>query len=240
MLRGPGRTLDRSQRSVLAWDLPTRLFKWSLVACVFLAWATDKFGEDEPYLHKWVGYAVLVLIVFRLLWGFVGGSTARLSAFVTWPWTAVRFFIKQLRGSSLPFLGHTPIAGWMILALMSVLAVEGTLGLFAADPDRLIIEGPLTDMVSDETIHAASSLHRLGFDLILVLAGMHILANLIYDVFKRKGYIKAMITGRKSAGDYVDFAEATPGSVWKALICLAAAATIVFGGIFALGGHPFR
>ena len=231
---------ERPSDKVLAWDLPTRLFKWSLVLCVALAWATNRYADTRPYLHVWNGYTVLVLVVFRVLWGLVGGSTARFTAFVTSPWTALRFFIKQVRGLAPAYLGHSPAAGWVILVLMALAGVQATLGLFSADQDRLIIEGPLADIVSDAAIHRATALHRLGFNLILAAASVHIATNLLYALLQRKGLIKAMVTGRKLRGPYVDFAEAQAGSLPAAILCLAAAIAIVFGGIVALGGHPLQ
>ena len=83
-----------STATVRAWDLPTRIFHWALVVCIISAWASFHYAPliGDPLLkwHRWNGYTVLVLLVFRLLWGFFGGSTSRLSAFLTWPWTVSR------------------------------------------------------------------------------------------------------------------------------------------------------
>lgn len=221
---------------VLAWDLPTRLFKWGLVACVAAAWATNRFALEHPYWHVWNGIAVLVLLVFRALWGLVGGSTARFSAFVTSPPRALRYFAAQLRGVAPPYLGHTPIAAQMIVALLLVLAVQAGLGLYSADPDRLIVGGPLADTIGDATVQRISRLHRWGFDVVLVLASLHIAANAFYAVVSRKGYLQAMVTGRKVAAPYHDARSARPGSLTSAAVCLLAAFALVLGVIRLLGG----
>ncbi len=222
---------------VRAWDLPTRLFKWSLVFLVAMAWISNKYGGGVPRWHKWNGYAILVLVVFRLLWGFAGGSTTRFSAFLPTPRRILAYLASLLRGQPLHYLGHNPLGAGMIILLLLTVGAVGGLGLFSADADRLVIEGPLTNVVSDSFVSQASRLHRLGFDLLLVLIGLHVMANLCYDVLKREGLILAMISGAKQKGDYADMRESQPGSWLAALVCLATAVAIVLGGIFIFGDH---
>ena len=228
----------RSPRpTVLAWDLPTRLFKWSLVACVIAAWLTNRYAVQQPYLHVWNGYAVLILLVFRLFWGFVGGTTSRFSAFLAWPWEALRFLLAQLRGRGRAYLGHSPASGQMIAMLLVCLLAQASLGLFSADPDRLVVEGPLAATVGEATVARLSSLHRYGFDIIAALATIHVFVNVSYAAFTRKGFLTAMITGRKATSAYVDEAEARPGSLVAAAACLLCSIVVVFGGIYAFGGR---
>jgi cytochrome b len=228
------------QATVRAWDLPTRLFKWGLVALVAAAWASNKFGAAVPHWHVWNGTAILVLIVFRVLWGFFGGSTARFSAFVVSPRRMFAYLRGQLAGVAPRYLGHNPLGAWMVLALLAVVAAQAMLGLYAADADRLIVEGPLAKTVSDEGVDFAAHWHRVGFNLILALVAIHVATNLAYDLLAKHGLIRAMVTGCKPAADFYDMREAAAGSAARALICLAAAIAIVLGGIFALGGNPLR
>jgi cytochrome b len=223
--------------TVRAWDLPTRLFKWLLVACVGVAWATNSYAPGHPDWHKWNGYTALVLVVFRVLWGFVGGSTARFAAFVAWPRTVVGYAWSLVRGRAPSFLGHNPLGGWMILALLAAVGAQAMLGLYAADEDRIVIEGPLAHTVGDGLVDQAAHFHRLGFNVILGLAIVHVTSNVGYDLLRRAGLIRGMITGRKRRAAYADAPEATGGSPLAALCCLAAAVVIVFGGIVALGGR---
>lgn len=227
---------DRSTGKVIAWDLPTRLFKWGLVLCVLNAWATNRYADERPYLHKWNGYAILVLLVFRLFWGIWGGSTARFSNFLVSPKAMVLFVADQWLGRKRRYLGHSPIAALMILALMFAVFAQAITGLFSADQDRLVVEGPLAYRLSDAHIHGMTSLHRVGFDFVLGLASVHILANLYYSLVSRQEYIQAMVTGRKTRAAYVDLDEAEPGSLATATACLLAAAAIVFGTLAGLGG----
>lgn len=222
---------------VAAWDLPTRLFKWSLVFLVAMAWISDKFGGSIPVWHKANGYAILCLIVFRLLWGFVGGSTARFSSFLPTPRRVFGYAAGLAKGAPPRYLGHNPLGALMILALLAILAAQGVLGLYSGDADRLVIEGPLAATVPDAAVAQATRLHRLGFDLILILVSLHVSANLAYDLFKKEGLIRAMIVGAKPAGAYVDAPRAAPGSMLAAAACLAVAAAIVFGAIAAMCGR---
>jgi len=226
--------------TVRAWDLPTRLSKWALVLLVVLAWTSNKYGTAVPFWHVWNGYAILVVVVFRLLWGFFGGSTARFSAFIASPRGTLAYLRGQFAGTPRRYLGHNPIGAWMALGLLAALAAQAALGLYSADADRLIVEGPLAKTVSDAAVDFAAHWHRLGFNIILALVTIHVAANLAYDLLGKYGLIRAMVTGRKPAAAYQDMREATPGSPMRALLCLVAAIAIVFGGIFALGGNPFR
>jgi cytochrome b len=230
--RGTGDATDSATLRV--WDVPTRLSKWLLVACVATAWLTNKYAPGHPEWHKWNGYTVLVLVVFRLLWGFFGSSTARFSNFVTWPWTVAAYAWAEIRGRARHYLGHNPLGGWMILALLAAVAIQAILGLYAADEDRVVIEGPLAHTVSSGTVDWASHFHHLGFNVILALVVVHVAANVTHDVLRRAGLIRGMITGRKSRAVYGDAPEIKPRSPWVAVSCLAAAIVVVAGSISVL------
>jgi cytochrome b len=222
---------------VLAWDGPTRIFKWLLVLLVIDGWVSNRYGADFPPWHKWNGYAVLVLILFRLLWGFAGGSTARFTAFVAGPVAGLRYIRALVTGRSRKYLGHNPLGGWMILALLAIVAAQAMTGLFSADEDRVVIEGPLAHTVTDATVDFAAHWHHLIFQGIEILAVLHIAANLIYTFVKQDPLISAMVTGGKPAENYVDMPAAIPGSWLRAALCLATAIIIVFGAITLAGGQ---
>jgi cytochrome b len=226
---------------VRAWDIPTRLFHWTLVLLIFCSWASfefaEKLGDTSLKWHRWNGYAILVLVVFRLLWGFVGSSTSRFVNFVRWPWVAAGYGLDLLRGRDRHFLGHNPLGTYMVLALLALVAGQGILGLYTLEHNDLVA-GPLKITASEEWVKRASYLHVRGFNVILAFAALHVLANVLYGVVKKDPLITAMITGKKPADDYEDEAEArlAGSAAVRALICLAVAAGIVFGGITALGG----
>jgi cytochrome b len=224
-----------SPRAVVhAWDLPTRLFKWALVVMIVIAWVSTRFSDPDMKVHKLAGYAILVLVLYRLFWGAVGGSTARFSSFVRSPSRAIAYLREARKGTTKPYLGHNPAGGLMILALLFACFIQAVLGLFATD--GVTASGPLADIVGDTVSTFASRLHGAWFYLILALAIVHITANLYYQFIKGEDLIGPMITGRKKAAAYQDALAAEPGSLAVAALCLLLASAIVYFGITAWGG----
>jgi cytochrome b len=123
-------TIATPPEKVLAWDLPTRLFKWALVACVAVGWASDKIGGGIPPLHVLNGQIMLTLVLFRVLWGLVGGSTARFSNFVASPGTSIGYGLALLGNREGHYLGHNPLGGWMVVVLLVLCGAMGLTGLF--------------------------------------------------------------------------------------------------------------
>lgn len=224
---------------VRAWDLPTRLFKWSLVALIITAWISSSFDDPDMVVHKAAGYGVLVLVVYRILWGFMGSSTARFSNFVRSP-SAVWNYLKALgRQRAGRYLGHNPAGGLMVVGLLLVCAIQGLLGLFSTD--GVTAAGPFADAAGDTISGWAARIHSIWFYVaILGLAGLHIAANLYYQFVKRDNLIGAMITGRKTRANYVDRKETQGGSLLLAAICLLASIGLVYGTISLLGGTFFN
>jgi cytochrome b len=236
-------TLASSQTvDVRVWDLPTRLFHWTFVTLIISAWVSSEFASklNDPTLkwHRWNGYAILVLVVFRLIWGLVGSSTSRFASFVRWPWTAAAYGLDLLRGKHRPFLGHNPLGSWMILMLLATVAVQGILGLYTLEHND-ITAGPLNRTISEDTSKIVGWLHVRGFRVILSLAVLHIFANSLYQLLKKDPLITAMITGLKPAALYEDTPEAAIHDKvgLRALLCLAVAIIMVFGSILLLGGR---
>lgn len=225
---------------VRAFDLPTRIFHWSLLSLIVCAWASYELAGplNDPTLrwHRWNGYAILTLVVWRVLWGFAGSTTARFVNFVPSPETVVRYARAVGRGLKPHYLGHNPLGTLMILALLAVVGTQTVLGLYTLEHNE-ITAGPLKRTIGDEATEVVSWLHRRGFNLILGLAVVHVAANIATTWWLRDPVIPAMLTGQKPAEAYVDARETRGGSLPAALVCLAAALAIVFGGIWALGGR---
>lgn len=229
---------------VRAWDGPTRLFKWALVLLVFTAWVTYQAGDAGLPWHIRNGYAILILLVFRLLWGVVGSSTSRFSAWVVWPWRALAYALALLAGRGRRYLGHNPLGGWMIITLLVLAASQGVSGLFTVDNNGLA-GGPFANLDFGDPTPLQRSLsrwHHLGFYVLAALAIVHVLVNLWYQLAKDDPVIAAMVVGTKPSHDFADAREMRPAShTWaRAGLCLAAAAAIVFGAVLAAGGKlPF-
>ncbi len=238
---------SHGQASVQVWDLPTRLFHWALAALVLSAWVSYEFAEnlrDSTLVwHRANGLAVLILIVWRLLWGIWGPPTARFASFVRSPATALAYARALVGGRAARYLGHNPLGALMVLALLATVAVQAGFGLFATD-DNDLVGGPLYRLVEEAQNVRAARLHGFVFNFVLLpLVALHVAANVLYAFGKKEPLIQAMVTGRKPAAPYADAADAASpsrtrtGSLVRALACLAAAAAIVLGGILALGGR---
>jgi cytochrome b len=196
------------------WDLPVRLTHWLLAALIAFSWWSVEYHHTD--WHIWSGIAILTLLLFRLMWGFVGSSTARFANFVRGPRHVVRYLRGDWRG-----IGHSPLGALSILALFFVTAVQVGLGLFNEDDDGLFA-GPLANLVSPDTTDQIRDLHELNFYLLVGLIGLHVAAILYYRLVRGKKLTKPMITGRAAATDPT-VEEMRPGKWWVALICLAVA-----------------
>ena len=191
------------------WDLPTRLFHWLLAGLFCFSWWTAETHRDD--LHIWSGMAVLTLLIFRILWGFVGASTARFRNFVRGP----RAVFGYLRGEWRA-IGHNPLGAISVIALLGLLIVQVGLGLISSDVDGLV-EGPLAPLVSYGTSDWAADLHEDLFNVLLVLIGLHIAAILFYRL-RGKRLIGPMVTGRGSAEPGME--PMRRGKAWAAILCL--------------------
>lgn len=214
------------------WDAPTRLFHWTLVALMVFSFFTGRAAGDWLKWHFWSGYAIIALVLFRIVWGFVGSATARFSDFVRGP-AAVLRHLRELLGPGRPHdVGHNPVGGWMVLALLAAVLVQAGAGLFTTDD--IATDGPLVGLASSEWVARATTLHKLWINLILVMVGLHVAAALVYLVVKKQNLIMAMITGRKPVppGGAPNLRFVSP---LRAAIVLALAAAVVFG-IVRLGG----
>ena len=179
---------------IAVWDGPTRLFHWLLVLLfAFSWWSGDARRMDW---HRYSGYAVLALLVFRIFWGFAGSSTARFAGFVRSPAATLRY----VRGAELAGQGHNPLGAWSVLAMLSLLVLQVGLGLFAVDVDGFE-SGPLSDRVSFEVGRQAAAWHHQAFKALLAVLPLHVAVIAADLVFGRRNLVGPMITGwRPGAG----------------------------------------
>lgn len=178
------------------WDPLLRGFHWLLAALVITTWLLGKFGPSKMTLHFWLGYTIIALLAFRLIWGIIGPRPARFVHFVRGPvafWRYARGFFRR-EPSFWP--GHNPMGALSVIAMLAVLGVQATTGLFS-DPDDFINVGPLAEHVSRATRKAAVSWHHTGAALILILVGLHVAVILWYRFWKREDLVRPMITGWK-------------------------------------------
>jgi len=209
------------------WDLPTRLFHWTLVIVVALSWWTAE--NDQQDLHLYLGYGALSLLLFRVGWGLFGSSTARFSSFVTGPASVARYVRDRFHW---PVAGHAPLGALSVLALLAMLFIVVGTGLFASDEDGLF-SGPLAYLVSISTADLATELHEQLFNVLLVLIGLHVAAILLYRLALGKNLLGPMITGKADLAPGVE--PMRPGKWWVALIWLIVAIAITR---WIIGGAP--
>jgi cytochrome b len=200
------------------WDLPTRIFHWTTVPLIIFSWWAAK--SDHLPWHRLSGYTLLALLVFRLIWGFVGSPTARFSHFLVGP----ARILAYLRGEAPAGVGHNPLGGWSVVGMLLVLGAQVGLGLFATDEDSLE-PGPLADFVSFDTGRAVAHLHHQLFWVLVGLIGLHIAAIVVY-AFRRRNLIPPMITG---SGKVEPGATAPPlAPVWRAIPVAAVALAVAW------------
>ena len=217
-------TNQNSPGKVRVWDLPTRLFHWLLVILVIISFVTVKIGGNAMQYHEWSGFTILTLLVFRLVWGFVGSRQSRFVTFVHGPAKVFRYAVKVLRPDSRLYLGHNPLGGWSIIAMLSSLVVQTGTGLFANDD--IVTEGPLYRWVSKATSDWLTRVHKLNKEVLIGLVAIHILAVLFYLFYKRENLVTPMITGYKQWNDPVP--DAIPGLTWKAMLVAGLAVIAVY------------
>lgn len=182
--------------SVRIWDLPTRLFHWVLVAAMIGLLVTGKTGGDAMVWHGRLGYLVLTLLLFRLVWGVCGGRWSRFASFVPSPARLLRY----LRGQGRPEdkAGHNPLGALSVLAMLAVLAAQVGTGLFA--DDEIAFTGPLVGLVSGSTVASATRYHKnLGEWLLIALVSLHVLTVIVYAL-RGRNLVGPMLSGDKSLG----------------------------------------
>lgn len=201
------------------WDAPTRLFHWAIVVLVALQWWTAE--EEKIELHVTLGLVTLGLLLFRLIWGLIGSSTARFASFVKGP----RAIFGYLRGRAGYVLGHNPLGALSVIGLLGVLAAQVGLGLFASDEDGLY-GGPFAHLIDPDLSEEIAELHEDLFDVLLVLIGLHVAAILYYALVKRDNLVAPMITGRRDVPEGVEGMRAVPA--WRLVVAALLAAALAW------------
>lgn len=210
-----------SQR-LRVWDLPTRLFHWLLAFCVISLVITAY--RDETEWHARLGYATLALLLFRLVWGFVGGRWSRFASFVYAP----RSVAAYLRGQAHPdhLVGHTPLGAASVFAMLLVLLLQVGTGLFT--DDEIFFRGPLNHLVQGSTASLATWYHKaIGQWLVIALVVVHVAAVLFYLLRKRQNLVRPMVTGDKMVDRPVTPSRDDTLTRIAALVLLAVCAGIV-------------
>jgi cytochrome b len=207
---------------IKVWDLSIRLFHWVLVGAIAFLWWSGTQGKLMDY-HPLAGYCVMGLVVYRIIWGFIGTRYARFRDFVRGPLETVRALTDMFGPHSRQYLSHNPIGGWMVLVLLSALLFQGLTGLGTSDD--LSIDGPLVAVLSGKWVGRLTGWHHFNANILLTLIGLHILAVLFHDVYRREGLVRSMLSGYKHSSAFVPAAELP---VRRFLLIVAGIAGIIY------------
>ncbi|NND68326.1 MAG: hydrogenase [Halioglobus sp.] len=209
------------------WDIPTRVFHWSLVVLVPAAWWT---AENQYYdIHQWIGITVLSLVLFRVIWGFIGSWHSRFVDFIV-GWRRVRAYVNNKAPVK---VGHNPLGGWSVLLFLFVLFVQSVSGLF--NSDDIMYSGPLYYAVSSYVRDVMGSVHDLFFNILLGLIALHVSAVLWHQFHWKEKLIQAMVRGHAEGRE----GRAAPISSLLALaIVLVVLGRIAIGLLFAPAAPP--
>ena len=208
---------------IRVWDLPTRLFHWLIVIFVIISFATGMVGGNWMSYHLKSGYIILVLLLFRLSWGFLGGRYSRFISFIRGPIAVMRYAITLLREDTPKHLGHNPMGGWSVMAMLAALLLQVSTGLFANDD--IATQGPLYGWVSKATSDWLTEIHLFNKGVILFLITLHLSAVLFYLLIKHDNLIVSMITGLRP---WNEDAPSSVYKIWQAVLIAAFSIIVVY------------
>lgn len=209
-------------KRIRLWDLPTRLFHWLLVLCVGAALISGTIGGRAIDWHARIGLAVLGLIVFRLVWGFIGSSHARFASFFPTPASIAAYLRGHWRG-----VGHNPLGALSVCGLLGLVALQLSTGLFASDDTGF--HGPLNDLIDKALSDRLTVIHKLTSNALIALIVLHLAAIAFYARVKHDNLVKPMITGWKDLPADEPGESATGGGIIAFIVALAIALTAVYG-----------
>lgn len=212
----------------LVWDIPTRLFHWLLVASLIGSYLTAKPGELTMQWHFYIGYFTIGLLIFRILWGFVGPRHARFVNFVPMPGRLFGYSVTLMRRDSQPYVGHNPLGGLAVIVMLVMVSLQAVSGLFISDD--IVWSGPWNPAVSGETAGKLAGIHHQNFDLLLWVVGLHVLTIIFYAAWKRQNLLTPMFSGHKDARTVPPGEEIAHSQLVKALVI----AVISAGAVYAM------
>lgn len=218
----------------LVWDLPLRAFHWLFALSILASWLTADPGSAWMPWHIRLGEWMLGLLLFRIIWGFVGPRHARFASFLGGPRATWRY-ARGLAGfdEAIHSVGHNPLGGLMVIIMLLLVAFQVATGLFATDD--IVWTGPYNPAVTAHAARILTSLHHANFNLIWAAIALHVGAIAYYAFVKKQNLVPAMLSGWKPA-EAVPAEEAiTSSELWKALIVIVVSAAVVYG---VLSGAP--
>jgi cytochrome b len=184
-------------QSVRIWDLPTRIFHGLLIVLIAGMYVTGNVGDAWMQLHFLLGYALLTLLLFRLIWGIWGGYWSRFSNFVPTPSRLIQYVTALRQRHTTSTIGHNPLGALSVLAMLSLLLVQVLSGLCSSDD--IASSGPWTSLVSSDWVEWATFYHtEIGQVVLFCLIALHVASVAFYKWVQHEDLITPMIEGDKA------------------------------------------
>lgn len=213
------------------WDIWIRLFHWSLAIAVLFLLFSGETNIGFLEWHRQIGELVLTLIVFRLIWGVIGSSNARLSQLVCNPRHTVHHFLELLKGRAAQERGHNAAGGWAVLIMLALIGFQAFSGMFIADEDELM-EGALYGVLSPGISESLHHLHHQNAQFIQIIVTVHVLMVFVYLFYAKQNLIVPMITGKlRWSSSERTTAGSTPPAVHFRHWAVGAVIALVLGAI---------
>ena len=213
-------------KAIRVWDLPTRIFHWVLAATLIGSVVSAKIGGNAMEWHFRFGFLVLGLLIFRFVWGLIGGRYSRFVNFIYSPLTMLRYLRGRTRPGELLDVGHNPLGSLSVFALLAFLALQIATGLVA--DDEIASVGPLNKLVSAAQAALATGWHKnWGQWILLLLVLMHIGAILFYLLVKKHNLVRPMLDGDKTLPAHTPASADHAGMRWLALAVALVSAAVV-------------
>lgn len=222
----PERPSAHTDSSTPVWDLPLRLFHWTLVLLIIVSVVSVNIGGNAMEIHAWSGITLLTLILFRIVWGFAGGHHARFAHFVRGP-AAIVAYVRGLRsGQPAHPLGHNPLGALSVLALLGCLLLQAITGLFSNDD--IMMEGPLVKWISKDLSDTLTGIHHINSKVLLALVVLHLTAIAYHTAVLKEKLVGAMFSGRKPVAATAAPEPAPARLVLRGAVVLALCAGAVY------------
>jgi len=207
----------------LVWDIPVRLFHWLLVLCLLGQWLTAEVLEDAMDIHFYIGYFTLGLIIFRLIWGFVGTKYSKFTSFISGPKIMLAYLRSIISKQHTLSIGHNSVGGLILPAVIILVGLQAISGLFTSDD--IVYSGPYYGSANVELQQWMQWLHHNVFNVLLAIIALHLLAIAWYLIFLKHNLIQPMLDGKKAVAlkDGI-----THSQILKAILIICLVALFVY------------
>jgi cytochrome b len=201
-------------KQFLIWDLPLRIFHWLFAITILASWYTSDQDHDLIELHMQLGFLAIGLIVFRLLWGFIGSKHSRFASFLPTPKQLFSYIKNLTNNKNVTSVGHNPLGSLMVIVMIGLVSLQAVSGLFINDD--IFSAGPYYGSVSKEIEQVMMFLHHHTFDYMIAAIALHLIAIFYYVRIKKQSLILPMITGKKLAKDLSEKDAIKHSKLWLA------------------------